>query len=305
MAQQKQTDDMVGKMGSLVEGIQSKPDVRLTLVRPTSLACLLTMVCALKEDEIDVMLKDADHKRGCASKAVSGSEHHALLRMFALPGQDAVDLSDWARRPVTLTRGPHGLGLGIVHLGLGTVMVDATTAGRPAAAAHNIQVGSVIAMIDGADVRNMDFDEVQAALSGASGSCVSLMLLQPHSLGSLLATFLTLQRMLIDDGCDQDYEWWQETAASDEDHDTWSERDGEDDEEEEDADDEGLSSEDDLDLAAAARGGDAVAPAAPARQSPSPRQGGSIRDRSRSTSPCRSEDGGSQSDNPFEIVIEA
>ena len=335
---------LVGRAGTaepasferLVRGIQARADVRLTLVRPTSLACLLTMVSALKQDEIDTMLRRADVRRPAgrrlpgggaagALSAASGSEHHALLRMFALPGLDAVDLSGWARRPVTLTRGPHGLGLGIVHLGQGTTMVDACLEGRPAAAARNIQVGSVIAAIDGRDARAMDFDEVQAALGGAAGTSVAITTLQPLSLGALLSCFLTLQRMLIDDGCVEDYEWWQEPDASDEDHDTWSERDGDGEEEEEedaedaDADDEdGLSSgSEDFDLAAdfggaAARArppplaAAATAAAAAAAGAGAAAARGSRSRRSPSPSRSEAEDGGgSQSDNPFEIVIEA
>ena len=84
--------------------------------------------------------------------------------------------------------------------------------------------GDVLYKIGAYEDSIRDFDEVSARLRGPAGSTVALEVLQPRSLYSLLHVFLTLQRRLLEDGCEEDYHWWQDDG--DDEPDTWSEDDG-------------------------------------------------------------------------------
>ena len=267
----------VGAIDTLSKGISAADEVQLDVIRPRSIGCILTMVCALRRRELDRHVPPALRRRmrrrrqlqlqqqqqqqtpkaaavpftepsdpapvtsvtrrevspsasaaSASASAPSICEHHALIRLFTQPGSrnKRVDLSGWLRRTVHLERGASGLGLGIVHVGLGTIMVDSVVPGLAAESA-GVHVGAVLASVDGCDCRQLDFDQVSAKLRGVAGSRVSLEVLQPRTLQSLLVTFLTLQRMLLDDGCEVDYQWWGEGGADvdEADEETWSEDD--------------------------------------------------------------------------------
>lgn len=276
-----------GSFGALLEGIRSAPDVRLGVLRPSSLDCLLACAVALRRQEL-AHLVGASRTR---------SLRLALLRLLAAGGGDggATDPLTWERRTVRLSRDARGSGLGLrlVTLGNGLQMVDGVLPGAPAARSGAVPVGAVLAQVDGVDVAaEAGVEAVQHALGGAPGSDVELVLLQPPTLAALLAAFLRHTPQWEGEGADSSADvspgdGGGRNRATTEDYDTWSEHE----EEEEDA---ALSSE--ADGGSEEEDDEPIAPrswqkvAAEHRRSRSPRAPAAA---------ARLDD-----DAPFEIVIE-
>jgi hypothetical protein len=234
-----------GSFGALLEGIRSGPDVRLSVLRPNSLDCLLACAVALRRQEL-AHLVGASRTR---------SLRLALLRLLAAGGGDgsATDPHTWERRTVRLSRDARGSGLGLrlVTLGNGLQMVDGVLPGAPAARSGAVPVGAVLAQVDGVDVAaEAGVEAVQRALGGAPGSDVELVLLQPPTLAALLAAFLRHTPQWEGEGADSFLgDGGGRSRATTEDYDTWSEHEEEEDAALSSAEDGGSEEEDDEPIA--------------------------------------------------------
>ena len=195
-----------GSFTSLLEGIRSQPHVRLGVLRPMSLDCLVAGFEALRARELADLARRS--RRSCSTRRMmlrllsaelAAQEVTARAKAQAHATEEPyVELANpagWERRIVRLVRDPRGSGLGLrlIDLGTGLAMVDELLQGGPAAAAHTIQVGSVLAKVNGLDCGVLGITEMQRALSGTPGAVVELELLQPSSLAALLTALLRLQ----------------------------------------------------------------------------------------------------------------